>query len=74
MQANQDFSPDRAEASTARPIKSIGARMIHQMKTEYFHWISVISSSVEFIGHRHEVIEDGNYVITDRTGGAVMER
>jgi hypothetical protein len=36
MQANQDFSPDRAEASTARPIKSIGARMIHQMKTEQF--------------------------------------
>jgi hypothetical protein len=34
--ANQDFSPDRAEASTARPIKSIGAWMIHQMKTEYF--------------------------------------
>ena len=34
--ANQDFSPDRAEASTARPIKSIGAWMIHQMKTEQF--------------------------------------
>jgi hypothetical protein len=33
--ANQDFSPDRAEASTARPIKSIGAWMIHLMKTEY---------------------------------------
>jgi hypothetical protein len=35
--------------------------------------ISVISSSVDFIGHRHEVVEDGNYVITDRTAGAVMQ-